>query len=191
VASSLDYLIVGLGNPGAQYSHTRHNLGFMVMDRCTAKRRVRFRRSGRFLSSSARMVFRSQDVLFVKPDTFMNRSGMAVSKLIKEKKLSLSRLLVVCDDFNIPLGKIRIRQKGSDGGHNGLASIIDEVGSNAFPRLRMGIGSQSDIEAADYVLSPFLSEEMLDVDEMVERSCQAIFDFMIHDLTWMMNHYNS
>ncbi len=121
----------------------------------------------------------------------MNRSGMAVSKLIKENKLSLSRLLVVCDDFNLPLGKMRIREQGSDGGHNGLASIIDEVGSNAFSRLRMGVGLQRNIETADYVLSPFLSEEMFDVDEMVERSCQAVFDFIIHDITWMMNHYNS
>ena len=182
-------VVVGLGNPGRKYNNTRHNIGFEVLAE-VARRWQAGKPRLKFEAEYAEVVAGGQKVLLLSPLTYMNASGKAVIGATNFFGVTSDDVLVVCDDFNLPLGKIRIRRQGSDGGHNGLASIVDEVGSNVFPRLRMGIGTTGELDAADYVLSPFLSEEMPVVDEMVERSSQAVFDLIIHDLTWMMNHNN-
>ena len=183
------FLIVGLGNPGKQYQQTRHNLGFMVLENLALSWNKRYKK-GNGLYESIQKRIGSQNALFAKPTTFMNRSGLAVEQILKKRKTNLSQLLILCDDLNLPLGKLRLREKGSAGGHNGLTSIINTLGTDKFPRMRLGIGYTQEINMEDYVLSPFLSTERMLVKQMIEMGSQGVVDFIRNGINWTMNFYN-
>lgn len=146
--------------------------------------------SGKAPYETARCRMHSDPVLLVKPMTFMNRSGMALAHVLQRHPADLERVLVVCDDFALPLGKLRFRARGSDGGHNGLASVIDKLGTREFPRLRMGIGLDPGKETAEYVLSRFRKTEKEAVDSMIDRACEAVADFIQHGIHHAMNRWN-
>ena len=149
-------LVIGLGNPGADYRRTRHNLGFMVMDELARGWGVKFKGHSRSNSQKAEFCFKGQAVILAKPQTFMNLSGDTAGKLIRLYGIKIQDILVVCDDIRLELGSIRIREKGSAGGHNGLASIIEALGSDGFARLRTG-ASCADVrgDLSRYVLADF------------------------------------
>ena len=183
------FLIVGLGNPTSQYSDTRHNLGFMVLDDLAKEWHKKFRK-GKGHYKLIKTTVDGQKVIFAKPTTYMNQSGVAVYELITKYNVELFNLLVLCDDLNLPLGKLRLRKKGSAGGHKGLASIIAALGTNEFPRLRLGIGYDPLIDASEYVLSPFLPTERSVVNSMIKKGGKAVIDFINRGIDWTMNFYN-
>jgi PTH1 family peptidyl-tRNA hydrolase len=182
------HLFVGLGNPGERYNRTRHNLGFYVVDglarRCGAEWR---KGEGQYLFARAEM--NGEPALLAEPLTFMNRSGIAVFDLVTRYAVSLERLTVVSDDLNLPLGRFRLRSAGSDGGHNGLASVIRYLRSESFARMRLGIGTPPD-NAVEFVLSPFRKEEEAQVEDMVERGVDALVDVVRYGLEKAMNRNN-
>lgn len=164
--------IIGLGNPGRDYEATRHNLGFMVVDRLADGRGFS---AGKGNFYSCDLALSSGKVALLKPTTYMNRSGLAVIEFAGENGTLPSEILVIADDFYLPLGQLRLRQSGSDGGHKGLASIIYHLGSEDFPRLRLGIGPVPDgIAAEEFVLRPFTGNEAEKAAEMVKRAADAI-----------------
>jgi PTH1 family peptidyl-tRNA hydrolase len=183
------YCFVGLGNPGRQYQNTRHNLGFLVLDRLAETWRERFKPGfGPYdLCSTA---FGGEKILLVKPTTYMNQSGIAVGDLVERYKVPLSRIVVACDDFNLPLGKIRLRLKGSAGGHQGLASVIRFLGTQNFARIRLGIGLKREAEVISYVLSRFSRKEKSVVNEMVETGTDILAGISENGFEWAMNRYN-
>jgi peptidyl-tRNA hydrolase, PTH1 family len=170
-------LAVGLGNPGAEYAATRHNAGWMALDELAARFKRRFGPEGREFDGCA-VAIGETEVILIKPLTFMNASGGAVREALERYRLPEAALLVVYDDFQLPLGTLRLRKSGSDGGHNGLASIIAEVGTAEIPRLRLGIGPADGVLPAegwkDFVLSPFQAEERETVRTMVVRAADAV-----------------
>jgi PTH1 family peptidyl-tRNA hydrolase len=180
--------IVGLGNPGAGYRHTRHNVGFEVLDELARRWGVRFK-SWKALADIA--VVRERDALLAKPQTFMNASGEAVQRIAAFHKLDPADVLIVVDEVQLPLGRIRVRPSGSDGGHNGLKSVIQHVGRE-FPRLRVGVGRGDPTwNLADHVLSRFDAEERDVVERSVARSADAVEVFLTDGLTEAMNRYNA
>lgn len=183
-------LIVGLGNPGKGYVLTRHNLGFLVVDKVVDKRRGRFtEQKADYHLATLRL--RSEQVCFAKPMTFMNLSGKAVAVLLRRLELLPREMLVICDDFALPFGKIRVRINGSDGGHNGLSSIIEDVGSEDFPRMRMGIGPQPEgVAAEEFVLEQFKQEEVDILDGFIKLGVSCVETVIYKGLTDAMNKYN-
>ena len=186
-------LLTGLGNPGDEYADTRHNIGFRIID-IIADRLAshRVRRAGECLLSSAKVG--GTTVLLCKPLTYMNNSGLAVAETMSACNIPIENVLVVVDDFALPLGKLRLREGGSDGGHNGLYSVIMELGTNAFPRLRCGIGREgmpSKEKIADFVLSPFEKDERPEAAAMMERASDAALEFVRSGLASAMNKFNS
>lgn len=183
------YIIVGLGNPGSEYEDTRHNVGFMALDTLARRFHLRFSRK-RGLFEFVTFNFNHQEVLLVKPLTFMNRSGVAVKAALQKYEVSeLSRLLIVCDDFNLPFGTLRLRPSGSHGGQKGLQSIISVLGSQDFPRLRIGIGYDFS-DAAQYVLSPFSKNEKKELPIILNWAADAIESFVVNGLEYTMSRYN-
>lgn len=185
--------IIGLGNPGSMYDGTRHNVGFDVAEKLAQELKIVFKPGkGEYLY--AKSSFKSQEILIAKPLTYMNESGVAVADIQERFDFPLEQLLVVCDDFQIPLGQLRLRASGSDGGHNGLYSIIYQLQSEEFPRLRCGIGSTSTPKdkslKADFVLDQFASDEVAAVCEMIERAKDACLSFVTNGLTQTMNTFN-
>lgn len=183
-------LIVGLGNPSRQYQGTRHNVGFMVLAELAAKAA-----SGRPKTKYHGEVFEAtiagEKTLLLSPLTYMNRSGISVHEARDFHKLSLDDLLVVCDDINLPLAKLRFRANGSSGGQKGLADIIDRLGSDQFARLRIGIGSPAGgQDSADYVLSRFTKEEKDEIDVAVARAAEAAVYWVASGIDDCMNRYN-
>jgi PTH1 family peptidyl-tRNA hydrolase len=166
-------IVVGLGNPGGQYAETRHNIGWMVLDRVADRAGWRGRGRERDASSVAMGRFRGLDVILAKPLTYMNDSGIAVRKLLARERAPFHELLVVADDFALPFGKLRFREGGGAGGHNGLRSIIEELGSERFSRLRIGIG-EPDRGAVDHVLSRFQPDEQQRLDELLDAAADAV-----------------
>ena len=184
------HIVVGLGNPGLQYAETRHSAGFMVVDALARRWSVGWasRGSGNTLSQIARRRG-GEEVLLVKPQTFMNASGAAVDALGRDQGFVPQELLVVFDDFNIDFGRVRLRSSGGDGGHNGLASIIESVGTDEVPRLRLGIGpAPEDGEDVDYVLMKFAADQ--DVDALISRGCQAVESAVSVGIDTAMNRFN-
>src|SRR5947208_272371 len=166
-------LVVGLGNPGSKYEGTRHNIGFEVVDRLAAGGAgAAFSRKFEGLLAEAAIEFHR--VLLLKPQTFMNLSGRSVAQALRFYKLEPADLLVVCDDLNLPLGKLRIRGGGSDGGQKGLRDITAHLGSEDYARLRIGIGDRGPIDAADFVLSRFRSTERPVIDDALILASQAV-----------------
>lgn len=166
-------IIVGLGNPGRRYENTRHNLGFRTADAIAAILGARFDKE-KYQGLIAETTHAGQRILLVKPQTYMNASGECVAAVIRRRIHDLSDLLIMTDDVNLPLGRIRMRAAGSDGGHNGLKSIIAQVGATEFPRMRMGVGREKPGDSlVDHVLSRFTPEEQPIVAEMIERAARA------------------
>jgi PTH1 family peptidyl-tRNA hydrolase len=173
-----DYLLVGLGNPGKEYETTRHNFGFLAATHYAKSCGIKFVRSAKYQGLIGSGVIDGMKTYILLPLTYMNVSGVAVRAVVKDKEISLSNTLVLCDDFNLAFGDIRIRLKGSAGGHNGLASIIKELQSDDIPRLRLGIGAPRDkSETTDFVLSEFKGHEKKKLDEIVSRAvdCSKVF----------------
>lgn len=181
-------LIVGLGNPGRRYAHTRHNVGFDVLDEFAKRHNTRIlRRSCRSLIGTASVS--GKDILLAKPQTFMNLSGDAVYDLCRTYGVAPSELVAVYDDLDLPLGKVRIRPKGSAGGHKGMASIIQRLKTNEFPRIRIGIGRSGE-ETVDYVLSRFTRNEMGEIKTAVKTAADALEMMVRQGIEPAMNYYN-
>ncbi len=182
-------VIVGLGNPGSKYAGTRHNVGFEVIDYLAAAPTVGPFRS-RFQALVAEAAEGGEPVLLVKPETFMNLSGRAVRQLVDFYKLPLADLLVISDDFNLPLGKLRVRPKGSHGGQNGLRDIQQQLGTDEYPRLRIGVGQPGPGEAVDHVLSRFKPAERKAVEEAVAKAAEAALIWVRQGIEACMNRVN-
>ena len=173
----MDFLIVGLGNPGAKYENTPHNLGFKVIDLL-----AEFHRQG---------TIKDRQVALAKPQTFMNLSGPAVKSLLERYELTPGRLILVYDELALPFKDIRIRPKGSDAGHNGVKSVIGSLGTNEFPRVRLGIRPEGPLgDGAKFVLSPFKKAQMQEVEEMVARGCAAVESIIADGVEKSMTMFN-
>lgn len=182
-------LVVGLGNPGSKYDGTRHNIGFQVLDRLAeGGPGAPFQRKFEGLLADAQIDY--QRVLLLKPQTFMNLSGRSVGQAVRFHKLDLADLLVVCDDLNLPLGRLRLRGGGSDGGQKGLRDITAALGSDAYARLRIGIGERGETDAADFVLSRFRGSERPVIDDALILASQAVAVWVSQGLAVAMNRYN-
>ncbi len=182
-------LVVGLGNPGTKYEGTRHNIGFEAVDRiASAGSGAKFAAKFDGLLAEAEIDFKR--VLLLKPQTFMNLSGRSVAQAARFYKIPLTDILVICDDLTLPLGKLRIRAGGSDGGQKGLRDIAAHLGTDEYPRLRIGIGERGPIEAADFVLSRFRSAEVPVVDDALILTAQAVAVWTSQGLPAAMNRFN-
>ena len=186
----MKYLIAGLGNIGEEYNHTRHNVGFAILDAHARASNVVFedRRYG-FIGSYR---YRGRQVFLLKPSTYVNLSGRAVNYWLKKEKIPLEHLLVVVDDISLPFGTIRLRKKGGPGGHNGLAHINQILGTSDYARFRFGIGSEFPRGAqVQYVLGEWTREEWDRLGERFEMSGEVIHSFVFHGIEHTMNHYNN
>jgi PTH1 family peptidyl-tRNA hydrolase len=181
-------LVIGLGNPGSRYHDTRHNVGFAVVDSLAEGPGVgRFQ--SRFQAQLAEWAEGGEKVLLAKPETFMNLSGRSVRQLVDFYQLPLDKLLVVCDDFNLPLGKLRARARGTHGGHNGLRDIQNHLGTMEYARLRIGVDAPRD-EAIDHVLGRFRPYEQPVIDEAVRTAAQAVLVWVHEGIEACMNRFN-
>lgn len=167
-----EWLIVGLGNPGPEYRGTRHNVGFEAIDRLAERHRIKVDR-GRQRAMVGTGVIEGVSCAVAKPLTFMNLSGQSVAPLLRHFALKPERLIVVADDLDLPVGKVRMREKGGSGGHNGHKSLIQSLGTQDYPRIRIGIGNAED-ETVEHVLSRFHSDERADVSQAIEATAEAI-----------------
>jgi PTH1 family peptidyl-tRNA hydrolase len=182
-------LVVGLGNPGDRYRRTRHNIGFMVVDALAARAGVRLHEGRDAAVAETRLG--DQDVLLVKPLTFMNRSGIAIEQLLLAHAATPPDMLVVVDDIALELGALRLRERGSHGGHNGLRSLIEVLGTEDFPRLRLGINRTTFTgDLAEYVLADFSPEDVLVVQEVVGAAADAVECCLREGAGTAMNRYN-
>ena len=185
----MKYLLVGLGNPGAEYARTRHNIGFMALDALARKSEVEFKADR--LGDVARCRHRGRQLVLLKPSTFMNLSGKAVRHWLDAEKLGLDRLLVVTDDIHLPFGTLRLRGKGSDGGHNGLKDIISVLGRSDFSRLRIGIGNDYPKgRQADFVLGQWTEKEAAEINTICSSSRGCIEQFVLAGVQLAMTHCN-
>jgi len=183
-------IIVGLGNPGLGYRRTRHNLGFTVVSALARQRELRFRR-GRHQCTRAEGRIGREKALLVRPQTFMNLSGRCVAPLLRESGCAIEDLMVVCDDVNLDLGRIRLRGGGSAGGHKGLESIIKELNTRSFPRLRLGIGEPPEwMDMMSYVLGVFPRRDRALLNETIERAVQALETWVYYGIDEAMNRFN-
>jgi peptidyl-tRNA hydrolase, PTH1 family len=183
-------IVVGLGNPGERYAKTRHNIGWMVMDRLADRAGWVGKGRERDASRIAQGRLHGLDLTLAKPLTFMNESGLAVRKILKRENAPLGDLLVVADDFALPFGKLRFREGGGPGGHNGLGSIIDELGTEKFSRLRIGIG-EPDRNAIDHVLSTFAPAERQRLDELLDEAADAVEAWAREGTNKAANRFNA
>ncbi len=184
------YLLVGLGNPGIRYARNRHNVGFRCLQRLATAHGLEFGRRQR-TALVAQGTILGQPVLLALPQTYMNESGRSVGPLVQFYKVPLDRLLVVYDDLDLPLGVLRLRPDGGSGGHRGMQSVIQHLGTNAFPRLRLGIGRPpGGKDPADYVLEDFAPDEEPIVEEMLDRAIAAIRCWLTEGLEKAMSLYN-
>jgi len=182
-------IVVGLGNPGDRYAQTRHNIGWMVLDRVADRAGWTGRGRTRDASAVVSGRFHGLDLVLVKPQTFMNESGLAVRKVLAREHAPLDELLVVADDFALPFGKLRFREGGGPGGHNGLSSIIEELGTEKFSRLRVGIG-EPERDAVDHVLSRFQPAERQRLDELLDAAADAVETWAREGTSKAANHHN-
>lgn len=185
-------LLVGLGNPGATYERSPHNAGFEVMDALAAKANLSFRENRRFRSALAKGTLAGNDVVFMKPLTFMNASGEAVGHWMRWHRLDASDLVVVYDDADLELGRLRIRKQGSSGGHNGLTSVIQHVASDQFVRIRIGIGrGTGDRDMISHVLRPLSGQDGILLQGGVERAVEAVQEILRRGVDQAMNRFNA
>lgn len=183
-------LIVGLGNPGIEYENTRHNIGFMFIDDLTKSLDLDFKYNKNCQALMATKMINNEKHYFIKPLTYMNNSGISVKKVINYYHLEVSSILVIHDDMDLPLGKIRIRPNGSSGGHKGMASIIEQLGTNEINRIRLGISHASDVNVIDYVLTKFTPKEMDILNPILSLAPDICQDYITNGISYIMNHYN-
>ena len=179
-------LVAGLGNPGAEYARTRHNIGFMVVDLLAHEAGLAWEKSSKWDAATAKL----GNALLVKPASYMNRSGHPLFAIAQFFKIAPPEIFVVLDDFSLPLGRLRIRQSGGPGGHNGLESIIVQFGTEEIPRLRIGIGNAPAEGASDYVLSNFFEEEKPIVGSTITRGADAVKCSIDNGVVSAMNTFN-
>lgn len=187
-----EWIVAGLGNPGIQYEGTRHNAGFAALDMLAAKNGVRIDRA-KFKALCGIGQVAGKRVLLLKPQTFMNLSGEAVAAAAHFYKLPVERVLVLFDDISLPVGKLRVRRKGSAGGHNGIKSIIGECGSDGFPRVKIGVGDKPhpDYDLASWVLGKFSEAERPVFAQSLDRAAEAVEELIQNGVGSAMNLYNS
>ena len=190
-AQGVTWLVVFLGNPGAKYNGTRHNAGFMAADAMAKELNVAINKL-RFKALTATVTIGGEKVLLMKPQTYMNLSGEAVGQAAKFYKISPERIIVVSDEVAMPIGKLRIRKSGSAGGHNGLKDIIRHLGTQDFPRIRMGVGAapHPDYDMADWVLSTFKNKDAEDMQDLAERVSKAVQCYITEGPDRAMNKFN-
>ena len=184
------FAVVGLGNPDSKYFDTRHNVGFRAIDLLSSHWDIPLLKTGRHSVYGVGRAF-GKEIILAKPTTYMNRSGLAVHELANEYALLPENFLIIYDDMNLPIGYLRIRPKGSAGGHNGLESIIEKIGTMDIPRLRIGIGGpEPDESSVDYVLSPVPDDSMESLDSVLDRASCAIKDILLFGIEESMGKYN-
>jgi len=179
-------LIVGLGNPGEEYENTRHNIGFMVLDKYIEDQTWQ----KKFNALYTTRIINNEKVLFIKPQTFMNLSGDSVVEFVHFFKIEPKDILVIHDDLDLPFGKYRIKINSSDGGHNGIKSIINQLGTNAFARLKIGISHNQHGDTKDFVLGRFRKEQIEELQKLYPTLNKIINDFITKDINEIMNKYN-
>jgi PTH1 family peptidyl-tRNA hydrolase len=185
----MKYLIAGLGNIGDEYANTRHNIGFQVVDAFARLSGVSFL-TGRY-AGTCRVKVKNHELIFIKPSTYMNLSGKAVRFWLRSEKIPISNLLVVTDDIALPPGILRLKLKGGDGGHNGLYSIIENLETKEFARLRIGIGKDFPKGyQSDFVLGPWTAEEMEVISPVINQAVEAIKSFVLSGPDLTMTHFN-
>jgi PTH1 family peptidyl-tRNA hydrolase len=184
------YLIVGLGNPGRKYARNRHNVGFQTVNRLARRHGLAFaRRKGKAKVAEGRVA--GQRAILAKPQTYMNLSGESVAKLARFFKVPSERVLVIHDDLDLPLARLRLRPEGGSGGHKGLKSVIERLGTPAFPRLRIGIGRPLHGDPIDYVLQDFAVDEWSEVEVTLDRAVAAVEHWLAHGVDATMNVFNT
>ena len=182
-------LIIGLGNPGKEYENTRHNTGFMVLDRLSEKLNIEMTQN-KFKGLYGKSKYKGEDVILLKPQTYMNLSGESVRQVMDFFKINQEDILVIYDDLDMPVGKLRFRQSGSAGGHNGIKNIIAHLNSQDFKRIRVGIDRHKYMNVADYVLSRFSKVESEAIEQGIENAANAVLDYLDNDFNHAMNYYN-
>ena len=189
--SGCDWMIVGLGNPGKEYEHTRHNVGFRAVELAAGQLKTKIDRL-KFKALTRLVTWNGQKLLLVEPQTYMNLSGAAVSALATYYKVKPERILVIFDDISLPVGKIRVRRDGSAGGHNGIKSIIQSLGTDQFPRVKVGVGAKPhpDYDLADWVLSKFSVQEEKALAPALENAAAAAFLLMEQGVEKAASAYN-
>ena len=187
----ISWLLVGLGNPGNQYAATRHNMGFMALDRLADREGFRFNKL-RFRAWTGQWKVGGQQVLVMKPQTYMNLSGESVGEAARFYKVPADHVLVISDDVSLPVGKLRIRKSGSAGGHNGLKNIIQHLGTDAFPRIKVGVGmpEHPDHEMIDWVIGKPTGQEAKTLREALDRAAEAALYLVENGPEKAMNRYN-
>jgi PTH1 family peptidyl-tRNA hydrolase len=182
-------LIVGLGNPGIKYQFTPHNIGFLTLDRIAERHNVEL--SNRHCKAvTGRVRIGEHEVLLAKPETFMNLSGLSVAELVSEYEIALNDLVVVYDEMDLPIGSLRIRERGSSAGHNGMQSVIGALGTQELCRVRIGMAPETAKRGAKYVLSQFRKSQYKQIDEVLDRAADAIETVITEGVATAMNRYN-
>ena len=184
------FLIAGLGNIGSDYENTRHNIGFKILDHFASQEGFTFETQK--LGALASHSIKGRKLIFLKPSTYMNLSGKAVKYWLEKEKVPLENLLVITDDINLPFGTLRLKTKGSDGGHNGLKDLQQKLATTQYNRFRFGVGAEfSKGRQIDYVLGNWADEEVSKLPERMERSCELIKSFVLSGVSRTMNHFNN
>ena len=185
----MKYLIIGLGNPGAEHENTRHNIGFKVLDKLASLSNISF--SADRHAAVAEVKFKGRNLVLIKPNTFMNLSGKAVAYWMQQSKINIENIVVVTDDISLPFGILRLRKKGSDGGHNGLKDIQAVLGDSHYPRLRFGVGNDfTRGKQSEYVLDNFLDEDYSTMDNRMEMAVKMIQAFATMGIERTMSDFN-
>jgi len=186
------HLIVGLGNPGAEYENTRHNAGFLVLERLATRYRCGWSHERKMQSRLAKVVVMGRNVWLSQPQTFMNLSGDAVGRLVDYYQVGTEQLMIVVDDADLPLGQLRLRPSGSSGGHHGLESIENRLGSRIYARQKIGIGrvSSGEREIRNYVLGKFATDEKRVLDQVLDRAADQLEDWLQRGIQGAMNQFN-
>ena len=187
----VEWLVVGLGNPGPKYDWTRHNMGFLVIDELAEREKIPVQKL-KFKALTNTAVIGDQSVLLMKPTTYMNLSGGAVGEAARFYKIPPERILVISDDVALPQGKLRIRRSGSAGGHNGLKDIIAHLGGDGFPRIKVGVGGKPhpDSDMADWVLGKFTGQDKKVMEEAIQRAADAVEELLKNGVDQAMSRYN-
>ena len=185
--SNLRKAIVGLGNKGTDYHNTRHNVGWMLLDYLEESLKFSYKPCSNFLQAT--LDHNGYDLYFLKPMTFMNCSGQALKKFVEHEKIDLANILIICDDVELDFGQLRMRPRGGTGGHNGLGSISEELASEDFPRLRIGIGRGKG-DLVGHVLGSFSKGEESEISGILGRASQAVLDFLVEEWSVLMAKHN-
>lgn len=182
------FLIVGLGNPGKEYEQTRHNIGFEVVDNIAKEYNIEISRQ-KFKGIYGEGFIEGEKVILLKPTTYMNLSGDSIREVMNFYKITNEQVIVIYDDISLDVGRLRIREKGSAGGHNGIKSIISQLGTDIFPRIKVGVG-QPNVDLVNYVLGKFTKEEMVVLNESIDASTKATVEMIKDDVKTAMNQFN-